>query len=47
MKITLKLLNAKIRMIKKFIKSNILILIKIKLTIHILQNIKSKKMKIK
>ena len=47
MKITLKLLNAKIKITKKFIKSNISILIKIKLILHILQNIITKKMKIK
>ena len=47
MKITLEFLNAKIRMIKKIIKLNILILVKIKLTKNILKNIISKKMKIK
>ena len=47
MKITLEFLNVKIRMIKKIIKPNILIFIKIKLIIHILQNIRTKKMKIK
>ena len=47
MKITLELLNVKIRMIKKIIKSNILVLIKIKLINYILWNIRTKKMKIK
>ena len=47
MKITLKLLNVKIRITKKIIKPNISILIKIKLIIYILQNIRTKKMKIK
>ena len=47
MKITLKFLNVKIRVIKKFIKLNILILIKIKLMIYIDKNIIDKKMKIK
>ena len=45
MKITLELINVKIIAIKKFIKSNILILIRIKLILHILQNIIAKKMK--
>ena len=47
MKITLELLNVKIKITKKIIKSNIVILIKIKLILHILQNIRAKKMKIK
>ena len=47
MKITLKSLNVKIRVITKFIKLNILILIKIKLINHIKANIIDRKMKIK
>ena len=47
MKITLEFLNVKIRMIKKIIKLNILILVKIKLTNNILSNIRTKKIKIK
>ena len=50
MKITLEFVNVKIRVIKKikkFIKLNILILIKIKLMNHIEKNIIDKKMKIK
>ena len=47
MKITLEFLNVKIRMIKKIIKSNISIFLKIKLINYILQNIIIEKMKIK
>ena len=46
MKITLELLNAKIRVIQKFIKLNILISIKIKLRKDIYKNTADKKMKI-
>ena len=45
MKITLKLLNDKIRLINKFIKLNILISIKIKLRKDICKNTIDKKMK--